>query len=129
MEAGRGAYCNPIQTRAHGVHARRDRGLSEQSCSLPLTRRILEGKERTAGAAGRGNERERERKRHILDVRERGGRETAQKSVFQRRNAQFAGGERRGCTLIFSRSVLRTHAGAASSQRSRVIFCAIDTVY
>lgn len=45
MEAGRGAYCNPIHARAHSVHARSGRGLSEQSCSLPQTRRRSEGKE------------------------------------------------------------------------------------
>lgn len=46
MEAGRGAYCNPIHAHAHCVHAHQGRGLSERSCSLPQTRRRVEGKER-----------------------------------------------------------------------------------
>lgn len=128
MEAGRGAYCNPIHDRAHGVHAHRDWGQSEQSCPLPQTRRRSEGKERTAGAAGRGNERERD----ILSVEER-EREREEGSGHRRacfsEETQFAGGERRGCTFIFSRSVLRTHAGAASSRRSCVIFCARTNRY
>lgn len=46
-------------TRAHNVHAHQDRGQSEQSYSLPQTRRRSKGKERiAAGAAGRGKERD-----------------------------------------------------------------------
>lgn len=62
------------------MRARRDRGLSEQSCSLPQTRRRSGGKERSAGAAGRGSEQreayterqgERERQRERAGIEER----------------------------------------------------------
>lgn len=60
MEAGRGAYCNPIHMHAHDVHAHQGRGLSERSCSLPQTRRRVEGKERVLpGERERGNRAER----------------------------------------------------------------------
>lgn len=93
MEAGRGAYCNPIHDRAHGVHAHRDWGQSEQSCPLPQTRRRSEGKERTAGAAGRGNERERD----ILSVeereRERKGADIEERVSARKRSLQEERGE------------------------------------
>ena len=65
MEAGRGAYCNPIHVRARGVHALRARGVSERSCPPPQTRRRSERKERTAGRGDALSEREKERERDI----------------------------------------------------------------
>lgn len=49
----------------------------------------------------------RKRERQRPRVRERGGTRT-QQSAFLQGNAQFARGERRGCTFIFCRAVLRT---------------------
>lgn len=94
--------------RAHGVHAHRDRGLSEQSCSLPQTRRRAKGKERAAGAVEGGEARD--IRRASWRERGRGG----QRRASEQRNAQFGRGERRGDTCSFSRSTLRTHSRAAS---------------
>lgn len=99
MEAGRGAYCNPIHAHAYCVHAHQGRGLSERSCSLPQTRRRVEGKERVLPG-----EREREQGR-----------------ASERRHAQLW--EDSGEAPRFFLPTSFTHADRAA-RRSCVVFCA-----
>lgn len=71
MEAGRGAYCNPIQARAHGVRAHTeagDRGSSPVRCTQ--TRWISVGahcRSRRASESERGREGRGERERPLLE--------------------------------------------------------------